>query len=248
MRPGALLKSLQQWQENMDVAMSIDFVVENGHQTLVMVTVDSPDDSSAEALLEVQANGAIRTIAMDSYLQYDAIFASSGISIASLGFDGAASGDPPDLPPSPQIPDHLSTADRVGFVAEYFVDKLSSRLVPGTAQGRKACGWATNYVVRVALGKGLGEAEDMKSTISMFAALQGGKGKAIPWEESNRGDVVISPTTGANVGHVGILLDAYTIGNNSSQAALWKSHKTKASWHDYYVAGKGLKKHAFRLL
>lgn len=243
----SLLSSLKDMQAALEADVTVTAVAEHNSSSFALVTL-SPlgEDSSSEMLLEVTSSGEFRVAAADTFLMGDTPFDSSGLTLASLGLKGVVGGDPPDLPPSPIVPD-LSAAEKIGFVAEYFLNSLSSKRVPGTNNGRLACGWSTNYVVRVALGAGIGAPESMKSTIKMFDALRGGRGIEVPLAEAGRGDVIISPTQGTNTGHVGILLDGSRIANNSSSFGLWMDHKTKNSWHAYYVAKKGLGMHAFRL-
>lgn len=109
---------------------------------------------------------------------------------------------------------------------------LSSKNVAGTNNGRLGCAWAVNQVVTRALGKPVGGA---LSTASMFAVL---KSRDIAVDKSNLegGEIVISPTTGNRVGHVGIVgplaanVDATKIYSNSSSIGSFQANYTIASW------------------
>ena len=110
--------------------------------------------------------------------------------------------------------------------------------VPGTEGGALACAWAVNEVVTRALGRPVGGG---LSTDNMFEVLQA-KHRPITEEQTVAGTIIISPTQGKNIGHVGIVgksslggaIGSTVIYSNRSSAALFGDKFTIASWHDYF--------------
>lgn len=241
------LESLAKVQLQLEVPSDVERFVRYEDKSYFLLSLGEDNDTGGEAVVEVSDNGDHRVVALDSFVDPD-IEVEEGVSLQSIGIKQPYSGDPPDLPPSPHVPPGTKN-DMVGFVAEHFIGILSSKKVPDTKNGQLACAWSTNYVIRVALGEGLGPTQKMLSTINMFKVLDQGKGRRIDMAEAGRGDIVISPTASkARVGHVGILIDSETIANNSSRRGLWLGHKTKTSWRDYYVVNLRLPMVAFRLI
>jgi len=117
---------------------------------------------------------------------------------------------------------------------------LSSANVPGTNNGRLACAWAVNHVVTDGLGHPVGGG---LSTAEMADALNSGRGHLVSLESAPSGCIIISPTTGPIVGHVGILMDgsgpSRRIYSNSSANALYMDNFSVQQWNDYFK-GKGL--------
>ncbi|MCA2407030.1 hypothetical protein GYN07_29545 (plasmid) [Rhizobium leguminosarum bv. viciae 248] len=107
---------------------------------------------------------------------------------------------------------------------------------PATNHGRLACAWAVNKITTMALGKPVGGG---LSTASMYQAL---KARDVVFDEVQLlpGLVIISPTTGSNVGHVGITGEDDKIYSNSSSEGMWLQNRTLKSWSDYYHVKKGL--------
>jgi hypothetical protein len=109
---------------------------------------------------------------------------------------------------------------------------LSSKNAAGTNNGRLACAWAVNQIVTRALGKPVGGG---LSTASMFAVLKS-RDIAVDKSSLKGGEIVISPTTGKRVGHVGIVgplaanLDATKIYSNSSNIGSFQPNYTIAGW------------------
>ncbi len=112
----------------------------------------------------------------------------------------------------------------------------------GTNHGRLACAFAVNTVVKRALGSPVGGG---LSTAEMFKVLKA-RDQQVTEPNIAGGEIVISPTTGSNVGHVGILdtasqgdLATTKIFSNSSKRAEFEQNFTLASWKKYFN-GKGL--------
>jgi hypothetical protein len=113
--------------------------------------------------------------------------------------------------------------------------------VPGTNHGRLACAWAVNEVARRALGKPVGGG---LSTADMYAVLKS-HDSAVNMTNIRGGEIVISPTTGTHVGHVGIVgpkgrtIKDTKIYSNSSSLREFEQNYTIASWKAYF-SGKDL--------
>lgn len=213
---------------------------DGGFRVLATVT---DEEAGAEMSLDVTVEGAITVVDSDSYLEFQA---PSGILFA--GGRGCAT-DPsevPGVPPAPDVAGELTSSEALTFAARYFVDRLSSRNAPCTDNGNLACAWAVNHVVTVALGTPIGPTEEMLSTRNMYPALQQ-LAERVPWNEATAGDIVISPTQGKNIGHVGIFIDDQRICSNSSGARMWKQNHTKSGWQAYYSTQKGLILAVFRM-
>jgi hypothetical protein len=107
---------------------------------------------------------------------------------------------------------------------------------PETNHGHLACAWAVNRIVNFALGQPIGGG---LSTTAMGQVLKS-KDIAVDDIEPMAGMIIISPTEGSNIGHVGIRGEGGLIYSNSSSHGQWEQNKTIASWTSYYHDGKGL--------
>jgi hypothetical protein len=160
----------------------------------------------------------------------------------ALSADIEAPGQPPKTPPVPLPASDEQAAALVLAKAEQCDETLITRNAAGTNQGRLACAWSVNEVVRRALGKPIGGG---LSTVAMNKVLTAHHTK-IPENQIAAGVIVMSPTQGSNVGHVGILgelktpLSATTVFSNSSSRAVFSHKFTLASWKNFYGARKGL--------
>lgn len=160
----------------------------------------------------------------------------------SLSADIEAPGQPPKTPPVSLPASDEQAAALVLAKAEQCDETLITRNAPGTNQGRLACAWSVNEVVRQALGKPIGGG---LSTVAMSKVLVAHHTKI----QENRiagGMIIMSPTQGSNVGHVGILgelktpLSATTVFSNSSSRAVFSHKFTLASWNNFYGTRKNL--------
>ena len=128
------------------------------------------------------------------------------------------------------------------------VGVLSSKSVPGTNGGRLACAWAVNEIVKRATGRPIGGG---LSTIKMAKVLRA-SATQVRQEEAEPGTVIISPTTGGVVGHVGIVGDSAEDGDklvysNSSSRALFVQNFTIQRWRARYERSLGLQVLFYRL-
>lgn len=108
--------------------------------------------------------------------------------------------------------------------------------------GRLACMFAVRKIVEASTGKIIHTSD---GTAVFFSEM---KTSTLPLdfaqEDIPAGGIVLSPTEGTNIGHVG-LLGAERFGgsrliySNSSSRANWRQSHTIDQWVDYY-AGKGL--------
>lgn len=115
---------------------------------------------------------------------------------------------------------------------------LSTAHAPDTNNGNLACAWAVNKVVELALGHPIG---GTVSTAEMYKALkEKGRGKEVQEGQATPGSIIISPTVGKNVGHVGILGERGTIYSNSSRDKEFEDKFNVTSWKAYYSQKKGL--------
>ncbi|WP_027146028.1 hypothetical protein [Mesorhizobium sp. WSM3626] len=120
--------------------------------------------------------------------------------------------------------------------AKACVNTLVTKDVPGTDGGNLACAWAVNEVARRALGRQIGGG---LSTANMYLVLKA-KHKQLSVGSQMPGNVIISPTKGSNVGHVGIVGPSGQIYSNSSSRAVFYNKYTLNSWQAHYGDLKGL--------
>jgi hypothetical protein len=119
---------------------------------------------------------------------------------------------------------------------------LITRNAPGTNHGRVACAYAVNEVAHRALGRQIGGG---LSTSAMGEVLAKNDTQ-VPEQSIAPGMVIISPTHGGNVGHVGIVgevkspITGTVIYSNSSSAGVFLHKFTLGSWKAFYRDRKGL--------
>lgn len=152
---------------------------------------------------------------------------------------------PPPPAPRPQ-PLYGSKQERIAATAKDQLGKFCTREIPGTQNGNYGCAAAVNGVVQIATGRQVGGG---LSTAAMAAALRSKTGTEITQAQARAGDIVISPTVGRNVGHVGICLSTGcgAIGSNSSRAGCFVQNFTLGNWVSYYQNQKGLSVQFFRV-
>ena len=89
-----------------------------------------------------------------------------------------------------------------------------------------ACAWAVNEVVRRATGQTV--SQELLSTDSLYSALSTERrGILLGPGVSTPGCIIISPTAGKVIGHVGIVGEADVVFSNSSARAEF--------WHSYTI-------------
>jgi hypothetical protein len=148
---------------------------------------------------------------------------------------------PAEQPGQPDLNELSKTLDAlVKETAKVKVDSMSSKTAPGTNKGRLACAWAVNKLIHGKLGAPIGGSLSTTNMGKVLASRHGRVKTATP------GCVVISPTVGKNVGHVGIVGENELIYSNSSSQGQWKQNFTINKWQNYYV-GKGLAMYFYRL-
>lgn len=116
--------------------------------------------------------------------------------------------------------------------------EMNSRLLAPavTNRGRRACAWAVNRLVTFALGRPVGGG---LATAEMVKVLRT-RDFPVSRTAAQPGAIIISPTTGTRIGHVGIFGEGNLIYSNSSDLGNWSQSHTIAKWNSDYGAGKGL--------
>ncbi|MCO4783953.1 MAG: CHAP domain-containing protein [Candidatus Cloacimonetes bacterium] len=125
----------------------------------------------------------------------------------------------------------------------------------GPGGGSVSCAWMVNKVLKRSLGitvDGNATALMNKDFKSMVAA---GKAEQISVSNAKPGDIIISPTEGKNIGHVGIVGEGGTIlsnggskGPNGGKEYKWQDKFNMSSWKGYYQTKKGLDMKIFRIV
>lgn len=137
-----------------------------------------------------------------------------------------------------------SINQRIHQAAVNSVDNLDSSGGPGG--GNLACAWAVNRILRSTIGRTF----DHNGTSSMDAELRmgvsSGTVERIDRENVRPGDIVISPTVGDRIGHVGIMGENGMIYSNSSRLKQWKQNYNLSSWTDRYT-GRNLAVNFYRV-
>ncbi|WP_313042237.1 hypothetical protein [Acinetobacter sp.] len=140
----------------------------------------------------------------------------------------------------------LTINEKIHYVAQECVDKLISKNIPYTNNGRLACAWAVNYVVKIALGRNLGG--DLGTAVMIQKLEQSSRYQEISQSEATAGTIIISPTTQGRIGHVGVVGNQNQIYSNSSAAAMWKQNHTLVSWSNYYGVKQRLSVRFFNII
>lgn len=141
------------------------------------------------------------------------------------------------------------TPQQYALIAQAIIDQVDHfSTAMGPDHGNLACLWAVRHIVHDALGfwitRSDGTADFCPQLVNCFG---NDRDEAIV----PAGSIVISPTSGSNVGHIGLLGtgqgDARLIYSNSSSAALWKQNYTIETWRARYHERKGLPVYFFPL-
>lgn len=118
----------------------------------------------------------------------------------------------------------------------------------GPAGGTLACLWAVRHIVHDVLGFWITRSD---GTAVFDPALMECFGASMAPDAVAPGGIIISPTSGSNIGHIGLLGegngDARLVYSNSSSAKMWKRNYTVGSWRARYQGTKGLPVHFFPL-
>jgi hypothetical protein len=148
----------------------------------------------------------------------------------------------PTITSIPKAASDDEAAQRVFTKATECDETLITRNIPDTRQGRVACAFAVNEVVRQALGKPIGGG---LSTSAMGVVLRNNHTQ-VDGSQAASGNIVIAPTQGGNVGHVGIVgaikspRSNTTIFSNSSSRGVFSHKFTMGTWNNFYRVRKGL--------
>jgi len=239
----------ERWAEQQGLQVfSVETLVRGdvaGEQTYALVTVGDAQ-SGGEALFRLQEGKQPELVAEDNAidLSLNGFPNSSGVgdhSIRTLDreFAGIA---------APHFPEGSTSRQRLHIASLHYVGKLSSREVPETKNGRRACAWAVNVVAKAALGRPVGGG---LSTEKMYQVLlQDATWKRVAKDGApNDGDLIISPTGGADkpargIGHVGIIDSGGAIRSNSSGQGIWLQNYSLEEWaHRYRELGVVLFRH-----
>lgn len=205
----------------------------------------SGDEEGGQALIKQSGQDAPQVVASDTtLLPIDPNLVATNVVPADIAEKlnksleaGAPQPGPQGNPPQPgQDVNQLILA-----AATACDDHLATGNAPNTNHGRLACAWAVNHVVQQAIGRPAGGGV---STARMFDVLR--QHAPIPEAQAVAGNIVISPTVGGNVGHVGIVgqiaanRDDTRIYSNSSSRAMFSHAFTLKSWKSYFSTKKGL--------
>jgi hypothetical protein len=212
--------------------------------TTTFWVIDEFDEDGGQILVKKVAGHPPEILARDTII----FPLKAGLVPPAVAAELAASFKPSDDPhptipsPSPAPTSDSDVAKLVLAKAKECNNDLITRKVPGTRGGRVACAWAVNEVVRRALGKPIGGG---LSTTNMGEVLRS-KHTLVPEKDVSAGMIVISPTKGANVGHVGIVgaikspISATTIYSNSSNRGVFSDLFTLSKWKNFYGDRKKL--------
>jgi cell wall-associated NlpC family hydrolase len=126
--------------------------------------------------------------------------------------------------------------------------------VSNTGSGRRACAYVVNAIVDEALGapidgtSGNGNSYG-RTTADMYRTLSTSNRFMLVGSNISQlqpGDIIISPTSGSNTGHVGIHTSSGNIISNSSSATEVDDRFSPTRWQNYYSGTKGLNTYIFR--
>jgi hypothetical protein len=160
--------------------------------------------------------------------------------LLSASFD--ANAVTPAPAPVPPPTSQVEIATRIFAEAKQCDETLVTRDAPNTNHGRLACAYAVNKVVSLAIGRPVGGG---LSTADMGEVLANSD-RQVPEQQVTAGMIIISPTHGGNVGHVGIVGEVKTTTNstviysNSSSRGVFSHTFTLGTWKSFYRDRKGL--------
>jgi hypothetical protein len=124
--------------------------------------------------------------------------------------------------------------------AKKSVGKFSSKEGPGG--GVLACVWAVRNLVHQALGRWVTHTD---GTAVFTDELKRCFIESVSEAQIAEGGIIISPTQGRNIGHVGILgpstmTNERLVYSNSSRTKVWSQNRTLDTWRKYYSDEKKL--------
>lgn len=206
-----------------DLVTTGNVVTDKGTQFLQVTQVS--DMEGGQFLFELQADGKLQNVGADNVFTPQT-FESLGTEAAPMSGVCSRSSDS----------DHA----KVHTASKAAVNQFSS--ATGPDGGNLACVWAVRNLVHNALNRWITRTD---GTAVFAPELSQCFGAPLDEGRVPAGGIVISPTSGSNIGHVGILGDATGDGSrliysNSSAAAVWKQNFTLQSWRSRYVDTKHL--------
>lgn len=141
------------------------------------------------------------------------------------------------------------TPGQYASVAQAIVDKVDNfSTAAGPDHGNLACLWAVRHIVHDVLGFWITQSD---GTADFYPQLVNCFGKDRADVSVPAGGIVISPTSGPDIGHIGLLGsgrgDGRLIYSNSSSAAMWEQNYTIQKWRERYRDRKGLPVYFFPL-
>lgn len=157
------------------------------------------------------------------------------------------SGQPPGSQDEVNVKMHEIAASLVGY---------STAGVPGTNAGRLAEAWSVNEIARVALGRAISGDGIDDNGVNMTQLFEILKSRHIQrsMEHADSGMIIVSPTTGDVVGHIGIIGKSladdpgnFLIYSNSSSKAAFQQNFTLKSWKSTFEGRKGLATYVFEI-
>jgi hypothetical protein len=206
-------------------------------QKTMFWVVDQIGEQGGQVLIKRVDTGAPEIIAKDT-----TVFPlKDELGLPSTVKNALAAGlKPPDLPGptvlATPLADDQDVASRLFEEAKRCDETLITRDVDGTNGGRLACAWAVNKVASIAIGKPIGGG---LSTTEMGKVLKANHTEVAEAQVA-KGMVIISPTQGSNVGHVGIVGEIANppgktlIYSNSSKRGVFSHAFTLARWKAFY--------------
>lgn len=118
--------------------------------------------------------------------------------------------------------------------------------IPDTADRSVNCVEALNQIGIECFGKPFCQGA---STITLDTTLKSNsRFQKILLQDVKVGDIIVSPTSGKSIGHVGIVNDSFTIMSNSSLTGLWSNHWDFTGWYKRYEKELGLPVNFYRIL
>ncbi len=136
---------------------------------------------------------------------------------------------------------------KMSEIAASFVG-YSTANVPGTNSGRLAEAWSVNEIARVALGRAISGdgADDNGLSIGQLFEVLKSRHIQRPIEHVDPGMIIVSPTAGDVVGHIGIIGKSladdpgnFVIYSNSSSRAAFQQNYTLKSWKSNFEQRRG---------
>lgn len=144
---------------------------------------------------------------------------------------------------APHVCTGACSAAQHAKVAEAIVAKVDNYSTSaGPDGGNLACVWAVRKIVKEVLGFWITQSDGTAVFDPALRKCFGNEG--LESGDVSPGGIIISPTSGSNIGHVGLLGtgrgDDRLVYSNSSSAAMWKQNFSVKTWRERYANKKGL--------